>query len=293
MKAFESYHPIVLFSYFTAVIGLSIFYMHPIYLAISLISSLILNIIWNRSTLKSSLLFYIPVFLVIAISNPLFSHNGINVLFYVNYNPITLEAIIYGFSMASMILAVMLWFACYNSVMTSDKFLYLFGKVSPAIALIISLSLRLVPAFKKQIFVISHAQKTVGMDYTIGNPYQRIKSGIQIISILITWALENAIETADSMKARGYGLEKRSTFSLFIFTKRDAIVLALIISLAAVSIVGSSFGYSTYYYYPTFSEISVSLVSLLLYSSYALLLFIPIVIEIREAFIWRSLKLKI
>ncbi|MEH6944082.1 energy-coupling factor transporter transmembrane component T [Bacillus sp. JJ722] len=293
MKAFETYHPIVLFTYFVSVIGLSIFFMHPIYLAFTLIISCLLNVILHKSKLKSSLWFYIPLFFVTAVANPFFSHNGEIVLFYVNYNPITLEAILYGLAMASMILAVILWFACYNSVMTSDKFIYLFGKISPSLSLIISLSLRLVPKFKKQLYIISNAQRSVGMDYTSGNIIQRMKSVIQIISILITWALENSIETADSMKARGYGLKHRTAFSLFIFTKRDGFILALTLSLLLINILGSIMGYTTYNYYPTFSEINGSFVSMVLYSSYALLLLIPIIIEVREAMIWRLLKSKI
>lgn len=293
MKAFESYHPIVLFTYFAVVIGFSIFYMHPVYLVISLLASLILHAILNKAAVKSSMLFYLPLFLVISISNPIFSHNGMIVLFYVNYNPITLEAILYGVAMATMIITVIVWFACYNAVMTSDKFLYLFGKMSPALALILSLSLRLVPKFKRQITVIADAQKTIGMDYTVGNAWQRVKNALQIMSILITWALENAIETADSMKARGYGLKNRSTFSLFIFTRRDGILLALIVFLAVINFAGAVWGYTTYYYYPTFSDLPSSFMHIGLYSSYLILLIMPIIIEIREAIIWRSLKLKI
>ena len=35
---------------------------------------------------------------------------------------------------------------------------------------------------------------------------------ITILSIMVTWCLENAIETADSMKSRGCGLPGRSAF---------------------------------------------------------------------------------
>ncbi|MGE6257087.1 energy-coupling factor transporter transmembrane component T [Heyndrickxia sporothermodurans] len=293
MRAFETYHPIVLFTYFFAVIGLSIFFMHPIYLLITLIVSITLNIILNKRSFKNSLLFYIPLFIIVSLCNPFFSHDGMKVLFYVNYNPITLEAILYGVAMATMLLSVVFWFGSYNSVMTSDKFLYLFGKMSPAIALILSLTLRLVPRFKKQIKIIAHSQKTIGMDYTSGTILHRIKSCLQILSILITWALENSIETADSMKARGYGLKNRSAFSLFIFTKRDGIVLVMIISLAVINLIGSTFGYSTYYFYPTFSEMALTNISILLYSSYALLLAIPIIIETRESIKWHSLRSKI
>ena len=38
-------------------------------------------------------------------------------------------------------------------------------------------------------------------------------------------SLENAIETADSMKSRGYGLKGRTTFSIYRFEDRDKYTL--------------------------------------------------------------------
>ena len=66
-----------------------------------------------------------PLFFLMAIVNPLISHNGQLVVLYVNGNAITIEAILYGVAMSTMIVAIILWFSCYNEVMTSDKFIYL------------------------------------------------------------------------------------------------------------------------------------------------------------------------
>ena len=67
--------------------------------------------------------------------------------------------------------------------------------------------LRFVPKFKAQFRVVSNAQKCVGRDVSNGKLLERIRHGIRILSIMVTWALENAIETADSMRSRGYGLK--------------------------------------------------------------------------------------
>ncbi|MEG0258799.1 MAG: energy-coupling factor transporter transmembrane component T [Lysinibacillus sp.] len=290
MKNFEKYHPIVLFSYFMVVIGMAMFFMHPVYLFLTFIAAMTLNYLLQRRHFWKNLFMYIPLFFIMAIINPLISHNGQRVILYVNGNAITVEAICYGMAMALMIIAVIIWFNSYNDVMTSDKFLYLFGKLSPTLALTISITMRLIPRFKHQIHLIAQAQKTIGMDYTAGNPWQRIKSVIRIMSILITWALENAIETADSMKARGYGLPGRATFSLFVFEKRDGWMLGIIALLAGLSVVGSLLGNTTFYFYPTFSDIYWTVESVSFYSGYAILLAIPIAIEIKEGIKWRYLK---
>lgn len=290
MKAFETYHPIVLFSFFVAAIGLSMFFMHPIYLAITIFSAISLNTALRRQLFFKDWKLYVPLFFLMAIINPMISHNGQLVLLYINGNALTVEAIMYGIAIATMIVAIMLWFSCYNVVMTSDKFIYLFGKVSPALSLTLSISLRLVPRFKHQLAQIVQAQKGIGMDYTAGSLWHRIKCIMRILSILITWALDNAIDTADSMKARGYGVKKRTAFSLFIFEHRDGYVLAIIILLFLSNLAASFIGTTTFYFYPTFGAIKWDIVSILFYSSYFILLSIPLVIEIRGALKWRSLK---
>lgn len=290
MKAFETYHPIILFTFFLAVISMSMFFMHPVYLCLTICGAISLNIALRREQFLKDWKLYIPMFLVMAIVNPLISHNGRLILFYVNGNAITVEAIVYGVAIATMIVAVMLWFSCYNEVMTSDKFLYLFSKLSPALALTISISMRLVPRFTHQLKQIANAQKTIGMDYRTGSVWHRLQCIARIFSILITWALDNAIDTADSMKARGYGIKARSTFSIFIVERRDTRLLIILVILVAINGAAVFYGTTTFYFYPTFSGIQLEALTLLFYCSYFLLLVMPLVIEMKEGLKWRSLK---
>lgn len=290
MRAFETYHPIVLFTFFVTVIGMTMFFMHPIYLVFTLLAAISLNMALRRERFLKDWKLYVPLFFIMAIINPLISHNGQLVMFYVNGNAITVEAIVYGIAMAIMIISVMLWFSSYNEIMTSDKFLFLFGKFSPALALTTSIAMRLVPRFTHQLKLISRAQKTIGMDYGTGSLWHRVKCIARILSILITWALDNAIDTADSMKARGYGVKKRTTFSIFVFERRDKRMLLILCLLIIISIGAIFYGTTTYYFYPTFSHIQLDLLACLFYGSYFLLLMIPIIIELREGLKWRNLK---
>ena len=291
MKSLHQYHPIVIFFYFFVVIGLTMFYMHPVLLGISFFGAVLLSLFIQRKKFLSSLKWLLPFMFIAAIINPLITHNGEIILLYVNYQPITLEAIVYGFAMSVMLLSVVFWFGSFNEIMTSDKFLYLFGRISPAVALLISLTMRLIPLFFLQIKKITNAQRTIGMDPTTGSLWHRIKSAATIISILISWALENAIETADSMKARGYGLKNRSTFSLFKFDRADGIVTTVITCLFFVALISSYFGWNYFAYYPTFSTIELNMTTWIVFISYFALIMLPIVIELLEVLKWRSLKL--
>lgn len=293
MRIFETYHPIVLLVFFVAVLSMTMFFMHPIYLLCTLFAAICFQFLLRKERLWKEMKFYIPLFFIMALINPLISHNGKLVLFYMNGNAITLEAIFYGIAIAILIIAVMLWFSSYNDIMTSDKFLYLFGKISPAFSLTLSITMRLVPRFTQQLKQIVRAQKSLGMDYSTGSLRHRLTCIVRILSILITWALDNAIDTADSMKARGYGIKKRSTFSIFILERKDWRLLSVISFFVLVNILAVINGATVFYFYPTFSEISLEPINLIFYCCYLVLLMIPIMIEVLEALKWHKYKSKI
>lgn len=286
-------HPFVLFSFFASIIGLTMFSMHPVFLVISLFGAICVNMTIDRRRFLQSLKWFIPICVIAAVMNPLITHDGEIILLYINYQPITLEAIAYGCAMSTLILAVMLWCMALNQLMTTDQFIYLFGKLSPAVALLISVTMRLVPRFKHQLTLIMNAQKAIGLDPQAGSIWQRIKRATRVISILITWALENAIESADSMKARGYGLKGRTTFSIFTFTKRDAFLAIVIFMLLAIQLIASWQHVVSFFYYPTFSTLPVNTMTVIIYIAFLLLALLPTILYVQEGVKWRLLTSKI
>jgi energy-coupling factor transport system permease protein len=192
-----------------------------------------------------------------------------------------------------MLAAVVLWFACYNAVMTSDKFVYLFGRVIPALSLVLSMTLRFVPKFKAQLHVVSEAQRCIGRDFSEGSVLQRIKNGITILSIMITWALENAIETADSMKSRGYGLPGRTAFSIYRFDERDKNALVWLVFCGIYIISGWVTGGYYWRYYPTIKHAAYDPFPISFLLVYLLLCLTPVIINIKEDRNWKRLRSEI
>lgn len=295
MNEFKTYHPIVNFIYFVFVIGFSIFFMHPICLLISMVCSFVYSVMLiGKRRIKINLIYMLPMLVIMALINPLFNHEGVTILWYFpNGNPLTLESIIYGGCAALMIINVISWFSCYNQVMTSDKFIYLFGRIIPSMSLIISMTLRFVPKFSEQLKTVINAQKCIGRDISAGNVIKRARNGVLILSIMITWALENAIETADSMKARGYGLPGRTAFSIFNFDKRDKKAFLIILILGIYICTGNLMGKMYFRFFPSIKSVGSSLFSISLMMSYFLLCMCPIIIEIWELKKWKFLKSKI
>ena len=295
MNEFKTYHPIVNFIYFVFVIGFSCFFMHPAYLGISLISGFTYSVMLKgRKAIKMNLIYMIPMLIFMGLMNPMFNHKGLTIITYLpSGNPLTMESIIYGICAATMLVSVICHFSCYNEVMTSDKFIYLFGKIIPAMSLVISMTLRFVPRFAAQLKVIINAQKCMGRDVSKGNILKRAKNGLNIMSIMTTWALENAIETADSMKSRGYGIPGRTAFSIYTFDKRDKKALICILLLGTYTLVGSFWGKTYFDFYPSIKAAEFTAFGVSVFISYLLLCMCPIIIELWEVRKWNALKSKI
>ncbi len=295
MNEFKTYHPIVNFIYFIFVIGFSCFLMHPVCLCISLVCAFAYSAILNGTkAIKRNLLYMLPMIIAMALINPAFNHEGVTIIKYLpSGNPLTLESVAYGIAAAIMIASVICWFSCYNEVMTSDKFIYLFGRIIPSMSLIISMTLRFVPKFSAQLKVVTNAQRCMGRDVSNGSIIQRAKQGLTILSVMTTWALENAIETADSMKSRGYGHPGRTAFSIFTFDKRDKKALLCIVILGIYTIAGKLMGEMYFRYFPSMKANVFSIFSLSVFISYFALCMCPIIIEILEVRKWKVIKSKI
>ena len=291
-EIFSGYHPIINILYFVAVIGFAMFFTHPVCIAASLLCALSYSIyLKGKKAVRFSIIYLLPMLLLAALLNPAFNHQGATILTWLpDGNPLTLESVLYGAAAAVMLITVITWFSCFNAVMTSDKFVYLFGRVIPALSLILSMALRFVPRFNAQIKIISNAQKCIDRDVSSGSILRRIRHGIRILSILVTWALENAIETADSMKSRGYGLPGRTAFSIFRFDRRDARALAYILGCSAVVIAGSVTGVYHFRYFPTIKGEWTGLRTILVFIAYFALGAFPMIANIKEDIKWMQTK---
>lgn len=293
-SVFSTYHPIINFGFFCAVIGLGMFLRHPIFVGAGVLAALIYGImLGGKGTAKFAAMFALPMVLVFAIVNPLVNHRGSTVLFYTQHSQITLEAVIYGLLSGLMLASVLLWFSCYNKIMTSDKFVYLFGKIMPAISLIISMVMRFVPNFKAQIQKISDAQKYIGRDASNGTTKEKARHGMKILNIMFTWALENAIDSADSMRSRGYGLKDRSAFSTYRFDCRDTVALIFLLVMMVTVISGAVMGNCSVEFYPEIVMAEFDLRTVIVYIAYLMLCFFPVAVELKEVAVWKLSQSKI
>lgn len=291
MRYFENLHPICILIYFVAVIGLTLVCFHPVMMVVSLMGafSFLLRLKGGKGA-GQQFRFVIPMFLLVAVANPLINHRGVTLLGMFLNQWITLEAIAYGITAGLSLAALILWFGCYSEVMTSEKFLYLFGKIAPSSALLISMALQLVPKLNRQLTEIKESQEMLRLAKK--NFAGKLGTAIRHTSTLVGWSLEGAVEQTDSMKARGYGLKRRTTFHLFHFDSRDFRFLCGVLMLSGVCVIARAFGHGHMEFYPRMDAVITGESGIVLYVLFGVLAFLPAILEGKEALVWRSYGLK-
>jgi energy-coupling factor transport system permease protein len=292
MRDFENTNPIVVTVYFFAVSGVCMFSMHPILLALSFFGALGYCLA-RRGTRRVRFHLAMLAFLIVGtIINPIVSSAGATQLFFINDSPVTLEAIAYGLVASGAVVGVIYWFCSYTEIMTSDKLLYVLSRLSPKVSLVLSMALRYVALLSEQRRKIRQTQIAIGL-YSDGNIIDRVRGEMRVFSVLVSFALENGIITADSMAARGYGSGKRTSFAIFRFSARDIATLALTLLLFALTVASLATGALDFEFYPTLSPISTGVWSVIGYISYGMLVLLPTFAEMEERARWKYLRSKI
>ena len=290
--AFAGFHPSVNLAYFSAVIGLSMFLMHPVFLALSIICAV--GYLWYLHGAKGfvrQMGYLLPVLLFTAVLNPLFNHQGVTVLFYLhNNNPVTLEAVCFGLAAAALMGASILWFNCCTAVFTTDKIIYLFGRVIPSLSLLISMTLRFIPRFK------DYLQTTMEVQRALQPPKNRLENlrlALTAFSATVSWAMEQSIVTADSMKSRGYGTAGRTAYTIYRFERRDGAALAAVAVLTLGTALPWLLGRVQWTFYPAMTGELLGPGQLLSYLSFGLLCLMSLTIDLTEDCKWNSLRSRI
>ena len=292
--AFSKRHPIVNFIFFLGAIGFGVMIQHPAYLTAGFLCSVAYYFLLHGAKGLKQLGWMALLFLVMTAVNPLFNIHGQTVLFSVWGRPYTLEAIFYGAAIAGALVIMLIWFSCYNAVLTCDKFTCLFGDMIPALSLLLVMVLRLIPNLMRKAKQFMGARKSIGKGGSENAPKkEKVMDGMTILSALTDWALEGSVVTGDAMRSRGYGTAKRSSFMIYRMTGTDFGLLVIQCALLAVVFTGAITGGTTATYTPDFYLAPVKGFHTLGFIAYCAYLMIPTILHIKETIQWHISNSKI
>lgn len=278
---FDSYHPMINLIYFVTAIVCIIQFQHPVFLGISFVSVFAYSIKLNG---KKSAIFnicLIPCIIAYGLYYSSYNHFGLTNL-HMNFigNHITLEAIAVGFARGVTVASIVMMFTCIFTIISADKVVYLFGRISPKLSLFLSILLRFVPRIKQRAKRIELSRRGIGKGCLQGNLWQKLVHTIGFLSILITWTLEDFVESAASMKCRGYSLRGRTAFSIYRFDNRDRGFVIGIFACLTVILMAVAFNQTNIIYTPEIMMNRITPISWVFYGAYGALLLLPMILQI-------------
>ncbi len=285
-NALSNYHPFVAFLPLATAIVFSMLSFHPVYSAISLLFSIVTAIKINGIKAFGLVLrFCLPIFLLTVLINTAFNNNGMTVMFYVGDRPILFEGLLFGLCSASALSSVLLWFSCYSTIIDSEKFLFLTSRISPNAALLVSMTLGQITLMRRKIEEINDAQTGI-----YGEERKAFKQKLRLamlkISVLLSWSMEDSVQTADSMHSRGYGTGRMSKMNPYVFVKKDYLLMSITILLLIPTLVFIAMGKAAFIFYPVTESVEFDSTSIMAYLFYSILLAIPLLIETKGAVKW-------
>ena len=183
----------------------------------------------------------------------------------------TLEALAYGAFTGVMLAAVCLWGNNAARYVTSDKYIWLFGSILPAAGLVLSCAIRFIPMFVRRTREFIAVQRCT-----------TVRGYLRAFSASVGYSVEQAMDSALSMRARGYGTARRTSFSLYRFTGGTAAALAVTVFLGAGCAALMISGAGAFWFYPAVSGIRMRLPDILLYCVSGVFFLLPSAVVVRE-----------
>ncbi|MUK87494.1 energy-coupling factor transporter transmembrane protein EcfT [Ornithinibacillus sp. L9] len=293
IRGFRSIHPFVLFVYYVYIITSLMLYQHPFFLLTALCLVVYVHVLLDRGEqLKRWIWMLVLMSIFIFILTPFFNRRGNHVLFYLFDNPVMLEAVIQGVMIALTLMCILAVFITFNIVMTSDKFLFIVSKWFPKWGMLIMLSMRFVPLLRKRLQDIEQVQQVKGVSLRQGTVRQRAKNGMLLMQILLTFSLEESIQSGDSMTARGYGLQKRSKYHPYEMTHRDWALGFVMTVFFGIILYGWWLEDGVLALLPALEPIWLSGREWFFYAIWFMFIGIPIFVEGREVLKWKYYQQK-
>lgn len=290
---FRTLHPVVLLTYYLATTIAITINRHPFFLFFTVLVLILFNWVCDRGkTMKWWWRFFVLFGLLLFLLNPLLNHRGQHVLIYLFDQPITMEAVVQGAINALTFVALLLLFITFPRIIDSSKFLFLFSGVFPKWGLLAMLSVRFVPLFRIRLEEIIAVQRARGISLTTGTVRARLKNGFALVHSLLTWSLEDGIQTADSMAARGYGLKQRSRYNPYRLHPSDIFAIGTIAGLLALTIFGSWLGDGVLTMTPVIEPVYLTGREWTFFIIHTLLVGFPVIVEIKEEAQWFYWKQK-
>ena len=210
-------HPIVEFIKFIILIFVCCTTENPVVIVAFFILSIIIS---HGKLWFSSLWLFFSIWTIDAFT----ISEGVTFLWYRNFHLVTLEGVIFGFLMGLRMVA--LWNLAWtmSKDLKSDKIVVITSYLSPSISLLISMTIRAARRYSLKYKEIYYYRKSMEKS----DAFHKLYAAVSALSVLVDWALENGMETSQSMQSRKYGTVRRTSYTNIRINRCDIVEIVVI-----------------------------------------------------------------
>lgn len=290
ITGFKSLHPITMIIYYIAVF-ITVMLVQDLLIYGIILFLFICNYMVVEGVKKTLKALKFPVIIatLMCVVTPLLNGRGRHVLFEVFGRRITEEGIRMGLSMALSLVIILILFQHYNSLVDDHKFLYVFGRFLPKVALLVTMTKHLVPVLLKRYKVIAFVREL--LKSPSNKLMDRMSESNARLLMLMGWSLERGIITADSMSSRGYGVSNRTSYHQYRWRLKDSVTIVLTMGVLIQVIIVRVTGVVYTQYYPVYTQVDMNLIYYISTLLIGFLTVLPSLIEMKEVVKWRFIQL--
>lgn len=240
---FARWHPGLALAYFTGVIVVTMLVASPVFAGISLGGAVVATVADRGRAAAPGMAAVLVLVVFVAVVNPLFNTGGDTVLLNVGERPYTAEALAFGAVLGMQLAAALLWFAVAGRALPAEKITYLFGGSAPALACVLTLIVRLVPAYGRRAHEVTGVRDANGCGPAAARGVTgKVRAGATVLTTLVAWSLEQGLTTADSLAARGFGTGRRTAWGRSRWGLREVAMAIVLAGFMVVVVFGLGVG---------------------------------------------------
>ncbi|MDK2928388.1 MAG: energy-coupling factor transport system permease protein [Bacillota bacterium] len=162
---------------------------------------------------------------------------------------VSLEGLVYGGAMALRLAGIIGAFALLSRLVDLERLLY-FSPLAGRSSLTAALTLGLIPRLNRSARTLLEVQASRGAPLAAGGLRRGVRAAGPLLAALTETALEDSLDMAEVLTARGYGSGRPTHFRPERWHRRDAVVLLGTVFALAVGLEGARTGAASFTYYP-------------------------------------------
>ena len=195
--------------------------------------------------------FGVPFALLVALINPLVSHDGVTVIYRLGKVPpfgevdLTLEALVYGATFGLQLLVVLAVWALATRAVDPDDVLRLFRRVSFRSALTAALAVRLMPVLMRDAQRMAEARRCRADGGGGG-----ARASVAVLRAVTAGALDRATDVAATMEVRGYATASGRVQSARAWSRHDLAFLASALAIVVLVVLARAQGVAGFEAFP-------------------------------------------